>query len=87
MYLAKVFVTLKPTVNDPQGLTVRGALQTLGFGSVEGVRVGKYLEIRIDEADGAKAGALVAEMCQKLLANPVIEDYRYELEELSPVGP
>lgn len=82
MYLARVYVTLKPTVNDPQGLTIRGALHSLGFGEVESVRAGKYLEMRIDAADRKKAEEQVAEMCRKLLANPVIEDYRYELEEL-----
>ena len=87
MYLAKVFVTLKPTVNDPQGLTVLGALKTLGFDSVEGVRVGKYLEVKINEAERAKAEALVSDMCQKLLANPVIEEFHYELEELAPLMP
>jgi phosphoribosylformylglycinamidine synthase subunit PurS len=83
LYLAKVFVTLKPTVNDPQGLTVLGALKTLGFHSVEGVRLGKYLEVRINEAQRGRAEALVSEMCRKLLANPVIEDSRFELEELA----
>lgn len=82
MFLAKVFVTLKPTVNDPQGLTVMSGLKTLGFQSVESVRLGKYLEVRINDSDRARAGALVADMCDKLLANPVIEEYRYELEEL-----
>jgi phosphoribosylformylglycinamidine synthase PurS subunit len=86
VYLAKVFVTLKPTVNDPQGLTVQGALKTLGFASVESVRLGKYLEIKIDETESAKAEALASDMCQKLLANPVIEEYRIELEELAPVS-
>jgi phosphoribosylformylglycinamidine synthase subunit PurS len=86
LYLAKVFVTLKPTVNDPQGLTVLGALQTLGFDSVEGVRLGKYLEVRINEAQRGRAEALVSEMCRKLLANPVIEDSRFELEDLTPAG-
>ena len=84
MYLAKVFVTLKPTVNDPQGLTVLGALKTLGFASVEGVRLGKYLEIKIDETERSRAEDLVSDMCRKLLANPVIEEFRYELEELAP---
>jgi phosphoribosylformylglycinamidine synthase len=85
MYLARVYVTLKPTVNDPQGLTIRGGLHSLGFASVESVRAGKYMEIRIDAPDRASAEAQVAEMCRKLLANPVIEDYRFELEE-APVG-
>ncbi len=87
MYLAKVFVTLKPTVNDPQGLTVLGALKTLGFGSVESVRLGKYLEIKINESERSQAEALASDMCRKLLANPVIEEFRYELEELVPSAP
>ena len=85
MFLAKVFVTLKPTVNDPPGLTVMGGLKTLGFDSVESVRLGKYLEVKVNESDRAKAETQVTEMCQKLLANPVIEEFRYELEELASV--
>jgi phosphoribosylformylglycinamidine synthase len=85
MYLARVYVTLKPTVNDPQGLTVRGGLHSLGFTTVESVRAGKYMEIRVDAADRAAAEAQVTEMCRKLLANPVIEDFRFELED-APVG-
>ena len=81
MFLAKVYVTLKPTVNDPQGLTIMGGLHSLGFQSVEGVRAGKYMEIRLNGSDRAAAEAQVAEMCRKLLANPVIEDFRFELEE------
>jgi phosphoribosylformylglycinamidine synthase len=80
VFLARVYVTLKPTVNDPQGLTIQGGLQSLGFESVESVRAGKYLEIRLDGADRAAAEAQVTEMCRKLLANPVIEDFRYEIE-------
>ncbi len=80
-FLARVYVTLKPTVNDPQGLTIRGGLHSLGFDSVEGVRAGKYLEIRVDGQERAEAEAQVTEMCRKLLANPVIEDFRFEIEE------
>jgi len=80
MYLAKVYITLKPTVNDPQGLTIKGALHNLGFASVEDVRAGKYIEIRINKSDLTKAKEQVNEMCRKLLANPVIENYRFELE-------
>jgi phosphoribosylformylglycinamidine synthase len=82
MYLAKVYVTLKPTVNDPQGLTVKGGLHTLGYGNVDSVRVGKYMEVRLSEGGRAKAEEQVREMCDKLLANPVIEDFRFELEEI-----
>jgi phosphoribosylformylglycinamidine synthase subunit PurS len=80
MYLAKVYITLKPTVNDPQGLTIKGALHNLGFSSVEDVRAGKYIEVRIAGKDIASARKQVDEMCRKLLANPIIENYRFELE-------
>ena len=80
MFLARVYVTLKPTVNDPQGLTIRGALHALGFAAVDTVRAGKYIEITVDADDRAAAEASVTEMCRKLLANPVIEDFRFELE-------
>jgi len=82
MYLAKIYVTLKTTVNDPQGLTVKGGLHTLGFDNVQSVRIGKYMEVRLGETDGSKAKERVREMCRKLLANPVIEDFRFELEEI-----
>jgi phosphoribosylformylglycinamidine synthase len=81
MFLARVYVTLKPTVNDPQGLTIRGGLRSLGFPSVESVRSGKYIEIRIDEDDEAVASGKVDEMCDKLLANPIAEQYCFELEQ------
>ncbi len=83
MFLAKVYVTLKPTVNDPQGITVLGGLHSLGFESVEEVRVGKFLEVRVGESDRSQAEAIVIEMCDKLLANPVIEQYTVDLEEIS----
>ncbi|MBI2933957.1 MAG: phosphoribosylformylglycinamidine synthase subunit PurS [Chloroflexi bacterium] len=81
MFLAKVYVTLKPTVNDPQGLTIRGALHTLGFNQVSSVRAGKYIEMRVEEQDQSRAEEMVKEMCKKLLANPVIENYRFQLEK------
>jgi len=80
MHLAKIYITLKPTVNDPQGLTIKGALHNLGFAKVQDVRAGKYIEVRVDENDSEKAKEQVSEMCRKLLANPVIENYRFELE-------
>lgn len=83
MYLAKVYVTLKPTVNDPQGLTIRGALHDLGFQNVTSVRAGKYMELKLDGPNPAEAKAQLNEMCRKLLANPVIENFRLELEEIS----
>lgn len=85
MFLARVYVTLKPTVNDPPGLTIRGGLHSLGFTSVESVRSGKYMEIRLDAPSREDAEAQVTEMCRKLLANPVIEDFRFEVEQLTAV--
>lgn len=82
MYLAKVYITLKPTVNDPQGLTIKGALHNLGFTGVREVRAGKYIEIKIDENNIDDARSDVERMCKKLLANTVIENYRFELERL-----
>ena len=81
MFLAKIYVTLKPTVNDPQGQTVLGSLNTLGFASASSVRIGKYIEVKVLEGERGRAEALVTEMCRKLLANPVIEDFRFEIAE------
>lgn len=85
MFVAKVYITLKPTVNDPQGLTIKGGLEVLGFSSVRKVRAGKYLEIWLNEESKERARQQVEDMCRKLLANPVIENYRFELEETSAV--
>jgi phosphoribosylformylglycinamidine synthase subunit PurS len=79
-FLARVYVTLKPTVNDPQGLTIRGALHALGFAEVDSVRAGKYMELRLDAKDKKTGEKQVNAMCDKLLANPVIEEYRFEIE-------
>ena len=79
MIIARVYVTLKPTVNDPQGLTIKGALHSLGFSDVQSVRAGKYMEITLDASSKKEAEAQLAEMCRKLLANPVIEELRFEL--------
>lgn len=79
-FLARVEVSLKPTVNDPQGLTIRGGLHSLGFKEVESVRAGKYMEIRLEAADVASAETRVQEMCRRLLANPVIEEFTFQVE-------
>jgi len=78
--LARVVVVPKPVINDPQGVTVRQGLNALGFGEVADVRVGRYIEVRLDGSSAAEARARVDEMCRQLLANQVIEDYRFELE-------
>jgi phosphoribosylformylglycinamidine synthase PurS subunit len=76
----RVFVTLKPSVFDPQGTTVTDALHTLGYVSVKDVRQGKYFELDIDAATGEEARRLASEAADKLLANPVIESYRVEVD-------
>ena len=76
---AKIHVTLKQGILDPQGEAIEHALDSLGFKNAGNVRVGKYMEVDVNEADRAKADAQVKQMCEKLLANTVIEDYRYEL--------
>ena len=81
-YRAEVFVTLKPVVNAPAGLTIRGGLHALGFASVTEVRAGKYLVLTLDEADAAQARTRLDEMARQLLANAVIEDYRIELQSI-----
>ncbi len=81
--MARIHVTLKPTVNDPQGLTVMGGLQSLGYDDVTDVRIGKYLEVRISGDDADRAASEVAEMCDQLLANPVIEEFRFTLEPVA----
>jgi len=82
MLSVKVTVTLRPGVLDPQGKTVRNALESLGFRGLVDLRIGKIMEIKMDGLSPEEARAQVEEMCQKLLANPVIEDYRYEVEQI-----
>lgn len=76
---ARIHVTLKPGVLDPQGKAVHHALESLGFDGVEEVRQGKYIEIDLADTDRTAAEARVKEMCEKLLANTVIENYTIEL--------
>ena len=76
---AKVFVTLKPSVFDPQGHTIAEALHSLGYGAVGDVRQGKYFELDLDVASAADAERLAAEVADRVLANPVIESFRVEL--------
>lgn len=77
---ARVYVTIKQNVLDPQGTAVQGALHSIGFNEVEKVRIGKYLELDVDTTDRAEAEERIRQMCEKLLANTVVEDYRFELE-------
>ena len=81
MFQAKVHVTLKKSVLDPQGKTILNALHSLGFKETSDVRVGKYFEIKLKGGDRNDVDEKVREMCAKLLANPVIEEYNYSVEE------
>lgn len=77
---AKVYVTLKEGVLDPQGEAVHHALSSMGFDGINSVRQGKLIELDLDQTDAAKAEAALKDMCEKLLANTVIESYRIEVE-------
>ena len=79
--LAKVYVKMKEGVLDPQGKAVLGALHSLGYKEAKEVRVGRYIELRLDGLAREEATRRLAEMCEKLLANPIIEEYRFEVEE------
>ena len=83
VYAVDVVVTLRPVINDPQGLSVRAGLRSLGFDGVVSARVGKFIELHIEAADEESCREAVTEMCRKLLSNPVIEDWRIDaLREL-----
>ncbi|MFJ8065357.1 phosphoribosylformylglycinamidine synthase subunit PurS [Psychrobacillus sp. NPDC096426] len=82
MKKVKVYVTLRESVLDPQGSAVMGALHSMNYTEVSDVRIGKFLELQIEEAD-RDLDIIVKEMCEKLLTNTVIEDYRYEVEEVA----
>jgi len=78
---AKVFVTLKPSVLDPQGKAIHHSIETLGYGNISDVRQGKYFEIALNgNADEESARQEIEQMAKDVLANPVIEDYRVEIE-------
>jgi phosphoribosylformylglycinamidine synthase PurS subunit len=81
MYKVKVFVTLKESVLDPQGTAVKNSLNSLDYKEIADVRIGKYMELLVDKSD-RDIDEVVNEVCDKLLANPVIENYRYEVEEV-----
>lgn len=80
MKKVKVYVTLRESILDPQGSAVQGSLHNMGYEEVSDVRIGKYLELQIEPTE-RDMDSLIKEMCEKLLTNTVIEDYRYEVEE------
>jgi len=81
-YLAKIHVTLRPSVLDPAGVAVQSGLQQLGYDNVEQVRIGKYIELIIVSPDEKKARQDLNNICDQMLANTVIENYRFELIEV-----
>lgn len=81
MYLVKLYVTFKKGILDPQGVTIQGALAALDYKNVVDVRTGKYMELKLDAAGAEAAREQADEMARRLLANPVIEEYRLEVEE------
>ncbi len=78
--LAKIYITLKKDVLDPQGSVIANSLKSLGFNNIEDVRQGKYIEIKLDSENEDTANKQLNEMCEKLLANLVIEDYKVEID-------
>lgn len=82
LYQAKVFISLKKSVYDPQGDAVKKGLHSLGFSQVEAVRLGKYMELHCDGASLRQAEEQVRQMCEQLLANTVIEQYSFEVQEV-----
>lgn len=80
MVTARIYVTLKPGVLDAQGDTVKSALDMMGFRGVADVRIGKFMVVTLNDATREHARAQVEEMCRRLLANPLIEDYTFDLE-------
>lgn len=85
-YHARIYVTLRPSVLDPAGTAVESGLKQLGYQGVEGVRIGKYIELKLTANHETEAKQQLDLMCDQLLANPVIENYCFELTALSPAG-
>ncbi|MBD2772419.1 phosphoribosylformylglycinamidine synthase subunit PurS [Iningainema tapete] len=81
-YQAKIFVTLRPSVLDPAGVAVQSGLKQLGYDNVERVRIGKYIELTLTSGDEATARQHLEQICHQMLANPVIENYRFDLIEV-----
>jgi len=79
--IVEIYITLKKTVSDPQGLTVKHALESLGYKGLTDVRIGKLVIIEINFKDKKRAEKEINQMCKKLLANPIIEDYHFKIKE------
>ncbi len=79
MYLAKIKVTLRKSILDPQGKTVEHSLQSLGYNNIKDTRIGKFIELKLDVSSEEEAKKVTDEVCRKLLANPVMEDYEFDI--------
>ncbi len=82
MYLSKIKITLRKSILDPQGKAVEHAIGTMNVGSIKDVRMGKYIEMKIDADNESHARTATEEVCKKLLANPVMEDFSIEIEKM-----
>lgn len=83
MYLAKIKVTLRKSILDPQGKAVEHSMQSLGFKDIKDTRIGKFIELKIDASSEAEAKKITDQACKKILANPVMEDYKFEIVSLN----
>jgi phosphoribosylformylglycinamidine synthase PurS subunit len=83
MFLSRIRITLRKSILDPQGKAIQHAIGTLGVQGVKDVRMGKYIELTLDGASEAEAKSATEEVCRKLLANPVMEDYQYDIEKIA----
>ena len=81
MYLAKIKITLRKSILDPQGKAVEHSLKSLGYDEIEDTRIGKYIELKINANSEEKASEIADKACEKLLANPVMEDYKFEISK------
>ncbi|MGD1907638.1 MAG: phosphoribosylformylglycinamidine synthase subunit PurS [Leptolyngbyaceae cyanobacterium] len=86
-YQAQIYVTLRPSVLDPAGTAVRSGLSHMGYDAVSQVRIGKYVELTLSAEDRQDASQQLDRICDQLLANPVIENYRFDLEEKAELTP
>ncbi len=82
MYVSKIKITLRSSILDPQGKAIEHAIGTMNLGTIKDVRMGKYIEVKIDSVDEDGARFATEEICRKLLANPVMEDFQYELQKI-----
>ena len=84
-YTAQIYVTLRPSVLDPAGVAVQSGIKQLGYENIDQVRIGKYIQLNLQAASEAEASDRLHQVCDRLLTNPVIENYRFDLTLQSPV--